>query len=99
MMSKDPFAQMRSLYLTLCEDQSRFDEFRALLARYQPCPEDSTESPDAAAVRDELNARIRAWIGAHFDGLSATQTLLWRHMLVDVRENAILSPWGASSGW
>ena len=43
-------------------------------------------------MRDRLNQRIRAWVGADFDGLSARQTLQWRAIIVEERFNVSLVP-------
>jgi len=40
-----------------------------------------------------LNTRIRGWLGGQFMGLSATQVLQWRAIVVEERFNVSLSPW------
>ncbi len=94
----DPHAQLRSLYQALLADQERFDEFKRLLALYDFDPRQADEEPTAAAsARDKLNERIRAWVGGNFGGLSATQTLQWRAIVVEERFNVSLSPWKESN--
>jgi len=95
----DPHAQLRALYMSLLEDQAHFDEFKHLLALYCVSPDwqGSEEPEEAAAVRAQLNERIRAWIGGRFEGLSATQVLLWRTIVVEERLNVSLSPWKESN--
>jgi hypothetical protein len=95
-ISLDPHAQLRRLYLTLLQDQNRFDEFKQLLALYPSQLEDS-ESADAQSVRAKLNSRINAWLDGGFDGLSATQVSLWRSIVVEERINVTLSPWKESN--
>jgi hypothetical protein len=92
----DPHAQLRRLYLTLLQDQNRFDEFKQLLALYPSVVEEG-ESAEASAIRAKLNARITAWLDGGFDGLSATQVLLWRSIVVEERINVTLSPWKESN--
>ncbi|EYF04808.1 hypothetical protein [Chondromyces apiculatus] len=95
--SFDPHAQLRALYLSLLQHQEHFDEFRQLLALYSASPEHNDEEPeDAAHIRERLNERIRAWVGA-FNGLSAVQMLHWRSILVEERFNVALSPWKDSN--
>ena len=98
LVSTDPHAQIRALYLSLLTHQERFDEFKQLLALYDVLPERHDREPDdAAQVRDLLNARIRAWVGGRFDGLSAAQVLQWRAIVVEERLNVSLSPWKESN--
>jgi hypothetical protein len=92
----DPHAQLRRLYLTLLQDQNRFDEFKQLLALYPSNVEDA-ESVEALGIRAKLNARITAWLDGGFDGLSATQVSLWRSIVVEERINVTLSPWKESN--
>lgn len=92
----DSHAQLRKLYMSLLERQERFDEFKQLLALY-PGKLDHDETEDAYAVRARLNERIAEWIGEDFDGLSASQTLLWRGIVVEERFNVQLSPWKESN--
>src|SRR5215211_3778041 len=71
MSSRDPHAQLRSLYMSLLQEQGRFDEFKQMLALYTGVTPDRIdhEPAEAAAVRSRLNHRIREWIGGSFDGL------------------------------
>ncbi|HSN99602.1 MAG TPA: hypothetical protein VLS89_15010 [Candidatus Nanopelagicales bacterium] len=95
--SVDPHAQLRALYVSLLQHQEYFDEFRHLLAMYSASPEQSDVEPeDAAQVREQLNQRIRAWVGS-FEGLSAVQVLQWRAILIEERFNVALSPWKESN--
>jgi hypothetical protein len=84
--SADPHAQLRRLYLSLLEEQDRFDEFKRLLTLYRAESEE-TESLEARNVRDRLNARIAQWLDGGFDGLSASQVSLWRSIVVEERIN------------
>jgi len=94
----DPHGQLRSLYRALLTRQERFDEFKHWLSLYPVDVAEMAEEPEAAAaVRGRLNQRISAWIGAPFAGLSATQMLLWRSIVVDERFNIALSPWRESN--
>jgi len=93
---QDPHVQLRRLYTSLLEEQSRFDEFKQLLALY-PASDGDEESPEAQAVRAKLNARISDWLCGHFDGLSAAQVVLWRSIVVEERINVALSPWKESN--
>jgi hypothetical protein len=96
--SSDPHTQLRALYLSLLTHQERFDEFKQLLALYHVTPSDMDEEPrEASAVRSQLNARIRSWVGGRFDGLSAAQVLQWRAIVVEERLNVSLSPWKESN--
>ena len=98
MEQHDPQGQLRALYMALLTHQERFDEFKHWLSLYPVDVADMAEEPDAAAeVRGRLNQRISAWIGAPFGGLSATQMLLWRAIVVDERFNIALSPWRESN--
>lgn len=92
----DPHVQLRRLYTSLLEEQSRFDEFKQLLALY-PVSDAEEESDEAIAVRAKLNARINEWLCGHFDGLSAAQVVLWRSIVVEERINVALSPWKESN--
>ncbi len=90
----DPHAHLRALYQALLSSQDCFDEFKRMLALYNFDPHrDDAEPSDAAAARRALNQRISAWIGGDFGGLSATQTLQWRAIIVEERFNVSLSPW------
>lgn len=94
----DPHTQMRALYLSLLTRQENFDEFKQLLALYElPAGDLDAEPEGPAAVRSRLNARIRAWVGSRFDGLSAAQVLQWRAIVVEERLNVSLSPWKESN--
>lgn len=96
----DPHTQLRALYLSLLQHQEHFDEFKQLLALYNVAPDDiDEEPPPAAQVRSRLNDRIRAWVGGRFDGLSATQVLQWRAIVVEERLNVALSPWKESNAY
>lgn len=83
--TSDAQRQVRRLYVSLLEQQSRFDEFKYLLARYPAEDELSGESARARDSRDALNRRIKEWLLGDFDGLSAPQLLLWRSIIVDER--------------
>ena|SRR5260221_3088298 len=91
--SNDVHAQLRALYRSLLEDEERFHEFKQLLSLYPTEPPESGERAEAAAIREQLNERIREWVGDRFDGLSAMQLLLWRSIVVEERFNVALSPW------
>jgi hypothetical protein len=94
----DPHVQLRRLYVSLLEDQNRFDEFKQLLAMYPPSAgEDGEESEEGRRVRAQLNARIGDWLCGHFDELSAAQVVLWRSIVVDERINVAISPWKESN--
>ena len=93
----DPHAQLRALYISLLRNQEHFDEFKQLLSLYIVSPEADEEPADAAGVRALLNSRIRSWIGGFFDGLSASQVLQWRAIVVEERINVCLSPWKESN--
>ncbi len=99
MHATDPHAQLRRLYISLLEDQNRFDEFKQLLALY-PTTEDATEeNDDARRVRAQLNARITDWVCGDFEELSAAQVVLWRSIVVNERINVAISPWKESNGY
>jgi len=93
----DPHVQLRRLYTSLLEEQNRFDEFKQLLALYPVGDDDEDESDEAMSVRAKLNARINDWLCGEFDGLSATQVVLWRSIVVEERINVALSPWKESN--
>jgi hypothetical protein len=94
----DPHVQLRRLYVSLLEDQNRFDEFKQLLAMYPTESEDADEeSEEAQRVRATLNARINDWVCGDFEGLSAAQVVLWRTIVVDERINVAISPWKESN--
>ena len=68
------------------------------VALYDLDPRDVEEEPaEAFEVRAKLNERIRTWIDGQFDGLSATQVLQWRAIVVEERFNISLSPWKESN--
>ena len=90
---QDPHTQLRALYRSLLESEDNFHEFKQLLALYPPGAAESGEQAEAAAVREQLNERIREWVGDGFEGLSAMQLLLWRSIVVEERFNVALSPW------
>jgi hypothetical protein len=89
----DPHTQLRALYKSLLEREERFQEFKQLLALYPPGAAEAGEQAEAAVVRQQLNERIREWVGGRFEGLSAMQLLLWRSIVVEERFNVALSPW------
>ncbi|HEX3596442.1 MAG TPA: hypothetical protein VHU80_15135 [Polyangiaceae bacterium] len=91
--SIDPHTQLRALYRSLLESEEHFHEFKQLLALYPSSMSESSEQAAAAAVRAQLNERIREWLGGDFEGLSAMQLLLWRSIVVEERFNVALSPW------
>ncbi len=95
----DYHAQLRALYMALLQHQERFDEFKYLLALYRVEPDwpGDEEPEEAARVRARLNDRIRVWIDGPFDGLSATQVLQWRSIVVEERLNVSISPWKESN--
>jgi hypothetical protein len=93
----DPHEQLRRLYRSLLEDQNRFDEFKQILALYPTSTDGDSESVEAQQIRARLNARIGEWLHGDFDGLSATQVVLWRSIVVEERINVALSPWKESN--
>jgi hypothetical protein len=99
-VSFDPHAQLRALYQVLLSSQDHFDEFKRILALYHFDPHQVDEEPvEAAALRQKLNDRIRSWVGSNFTGLSATQMLQWRAIVVEERFNVSLSPWKESNAY
>ncbi len=97
-VTHDPHSQLRALYQALLSSQDYFDEFKRMLALYSFDPTTLEEEPaDAAATRQKLNDRIRAWVGDSFGGLSALQMLQWRAIVVEERFNISLSPWKESN--
>lgn len=97
-VSYDPHAQLRALYQVLLSNQDCFDEFKRMLALYDFDPHHVDEEPEeAGALRQKLNARIRSWVGEKFVGLSATQMLQWKAIVVEERFNVSLSPWKESN--
>jgi hypothetical protein len=98
--SYDPHAQLRALYQALLSNQDCFDEFKRMLALYSFDPRSDEDEPaEAAVARRKLNERIAAWIGGNFSGLSATQTLQWRAIIVEERFNVSLAPWKESNNY
>ena len=96
----DPHSQLRALYQALLSSQDYFDEFKRMLALYSFDALQADEEPtEAAGIRRTLNERIRGWLGGHFGGLSATQMLQWRAIVVEERFNVSLSPWKESNGY
>jgi len=96
----DPHSQLRALYQALLSSQDYFDEFKRMLQLYSFDPQKVDEEPaDASAIRQKLNERIRSWVGGHFAGLTATQLLQWRAIVVEERFNVSLSPWKESNGY
>jgi hypothetical protein len=94
----DPHAELRALYISLLRHQEHFDEFKQLLALYvAPTTDAGAEPDDAARVRARLNTRIQTWIGGPFGGLSASQVIQWRAIVVEDRFNVSLSPWKESN--
>jgi hypothetical protein len=90
----DPNLHIRTLYVSLLDQQERFDEFKYLLSLYPRLPEDAdTEPPEAAEVRERLTERVREWTGMPSARVNAMQIRLWRDMLVDKRVNLAVSPW------
>jgi hypothetical protein len=92
-LDEEPHAQLRALYQSLLGHEDRFEQFKELLAMYPRDPTLPAEQEGAAMVREQLNARLREWIGEHFQGLSATQVLLWRSIVVEECFNARTSIW------
>jgi len=95
--TRDPHLQLRRLYISLLEEQSRFDEFKHLLALYPTTDTGDEEGEEAHEIRAKLNSRIRSWLSGDFDGLSVAQVLLWRSIVVEERINIALSPWKESN--
>jgi hypothetical protein len=83
--TSDSQRQVRRLYVSLLEEQSRFDEFKYLLARYPAEELQTVETDRARESRETLNRRIREWLLGDFQGLSVAQLLLWRSIIVDER--------------
>jgi hypothetical protein len=91
--ARDPHLQLRRLYISLLEEQNRFDEFKQLLALYPAEDAGDHEGETAQEIRERLNDRIRSWLSGDFDGLSVAQVMLWRSIVVEERINIALSPW------
>ncbi|MGH7272551.1 MAG: hypothetical protein ACREJ3_19150, partial [Polyangiaceae bacterium] len=97
-LTYDPHLQLRALYQALLIDQNRFDEFKRMLALYSFDPQSQDDEPAAAAdARRELNERIGSWLGGAFAGLSATQVVQWRGIVVEERFNVSIAPWKESN--
>lgn len=97
---RDSHDQLRALYRSLLERQSNFDEFKQLLSLYPESVSDSGPEPEEAAhIRARLNFRISEWVDGQFDGLSVTQVLQWRNIVVEERYNVVLSPLNQTSAW
>jgi hypothetical protein len=96
----DPHAQVRALYRALIEHEDRFHEFKRALALYDLRAEQVEDEPtEAAALRQQLNERIRSWVQVPFDGISAVQMLQWRAIVVEERFNVSVSPWKESNNY
>jgi hypothetical protein len=95
----DTHAQLRALYTALCTKQEHFDEFKQLLNLYVVEDWSKGEPDEATRIRVTLNERIREWVGDQFEGLSPTQIMLWRAIVVESRTNVALSPWAESNGY
>ena len=97
--NQDPHVELRALYRSLLDNEDRYHEFKQLLALYPSSPPEAGEKAEARAIRDQLNGRIREWIGEGFEGLSAVQLVLWRSIVVEERFNVALSPWKEANGY
>lgn len=96
----DSRAQLRALYAQLVTRQDRFDEMKDLLATYpDPEPGADVESAHAVQVREAINGRIREWTRIGGGGLSPTQLLQLRDMLVAHRLNLSISPWPEANNY
>jgi hypothetical protein len=96
----DRHEQLRQLYLALLTRQERFDEFKQLLSAYPAAASiEDAEPEEAHAARVKLNERISEWIGGPFEGLSVSELLLWRVIVVEERFNVALSPWKESNSY
>jgi hypothetical protein len=96
-IARDPHLQLRRLYISLLEEQNRFDEFKHLLALYPTDDGGDEEGEKAQEIRERLNERIRGWLSGDFEGLSVAQVILWRSIVVEERINIALSPWKESN--
>jgi hypothetical protein len=96
---EDSHGQLRALYRSLLDREDRYHEFKQLLALYPTSSPELGEHADALAIREQLNRRIREWLGGSFEGLSAMQLLLWRSIVVEERFNVALSPWKEANGY
>jgi len=97
--TNDPHTHLRALYRSLLESEDHFHEFKHLLSMYPTYVAGAMEGAEAAAVREQLNERIRDWVGAEFEGLTAMQLLLWRSIVVEERFNLALSPWKEANNY
>jgi hypothetical protein len=88
--------QLHALYQALLSSQDCFDEFKRLLQLYEMDPHEE-EPADAAAVRQRLNDRIRAWVDGPFEGLSSPEVLQWRAIIVEEKFNVVRSTWREST--
>ena len=101
--SSEVHDQLCSLYQALLSSQSCFDEFKRLLRLYDFFPgfAQDREPSEAAQRRCEqfLNDRHPGgWIGGDFAGLTVTQTLQWREIIVEERFSARRPAWRFSTG-
>jgi hypothetical protein len=97
--SIDSHAQLRELYRALLENEERYHEFKQLLAAYPLGQGEAAEQDEAASLREQLNGRIRAWLGGGFEGLTAMQVTLWRSIIIEERFNVALSPWKEANAY
>jgi hypothetical protein len=96
----DPHTQLRALYSTLLQNEEYFHEFKRMLQLYDVGVDQvANEPPEATALRDALNGKIRSWVAVPFDGISATQMLQWRAIVVEERFNVSVSPWKESNNY
>lgn len=91
--SGDSHAELRALYRSLLDREDRYQEFKQLLALYPTNTPEVGEQAEAVAIREQLNERIRDWLGGNFGGLNTMQIQLWRTIIVEERFNVALSPW------
>jgi len=97
--SADSHQQLRDLYRALLENEEHYHEFKQLLAAYPLAEGVVAEPSEAAQLREQLNARIRAWVEGDFEGLSAMQVALWRSIIIEERFNVALAPWKEANGY
>jgi hypothetical protein len=99
-LQTDPHAQLRALYSALLHNEEKFHEFKRMLQLYDLRVEQvENEPPEAAALRDVLNGKIRSWLAVPFDGISAAQMLQWRAIVVEERFNVSVSPWKEANSY